>query len=118
MTPRKAAALEKLANISSTQSQITQQSILVADTSQESEIIGHDLEHFLQRHIALIDSMSDQHGLDTSTIFLALFTCRGDVEDARRFLLGDFSGLKHPPLPQDGLLHIFQHGSFPPPHQA
>lgn len=117
-----ATALETLANISSqtqqqTQQQTqnpTQQSILVADTSQECDMTKEQVEDFLQRHIALVDDIAEEHGLSPKTVFLALFACRGDVRDARRFLLGDFAGLQRPPLPKDGLLCIFHHNSFPP----
>lgn len=115
--PTSGNALETLANIpSQTQqaphtqhTQETQQSILVADTSQDSQ-----MEEYLARYTCLVEDIADEHGLSPKTVFLALFACRGDVRDARRFLLGDFAGLQRPPLPKDGLLRILQHSSFPP----
>lgn len=117
--PTSGNALETLANIPSQTQQIphtqeTQQSILVADTSQDCDMPPSQIEEFLARYTSLVEDIADEHGMSPKTVFLALFACRGDVRDARRFLLGDFAGLQRPPLPKDGLLCIFQHSSFPP----
>lgn len=57
-----------------------------------------ELERILTPYTEAMESIANEFGFNSRTVFTAVAACHGDLEDARRFLLHDFAGMKRPPL--------------------
>lgn len=80
-------------------SQTQASSVLVTETPVEDSSPA-----YITRCAEAIVRIADEFGLENSSAFVAVAACRGDLQDARRFLLGDFKALSQPPLTKAEIL--------------
>ena len=88
----------------------TDPSVLAADTPHTLPCTyteEDDMETRLAPYAAAMDRLAQEFGYETRTVFTAVAACHGDLEDARRFLLHDFAGMKRLPLSRQELVQRF-----------
>lgn len=88
------------------------QTIIAPDTSQ-NVIDDANLEIILEPYTEYMLEIADELSLEVSTVFKALFACRGDFEDAKAFLTGNYDAMKRLPIPKEDWVKVYNSNKFP-----
>lgn len=77
------------------------------------KLIHEQLEAKLADYVKPFDELMEKLQVDMTTLFVASFACRGDLEDTEYFLTDKFDKMKRPPIPPSQLKAVFRSGNWP-----
>ena len=76
------------------------------------KMIEEELEARLGDYVKPFDELMEKLKVDMTTLFIASFACRGDLEDTEYFLTDQFDKMKRPPIPKAHLKSVFRSGHW------